>query len=144
MRLRGDDRVVGDAGNDRLNGDAGDDTLVGGGGRDTLTGGTEADTFQFRSVADSAAGAALRDTILFFQTGLDLIDLTRIDANAVLTGNQTFSFIGVVAFSNVAGQLRVVNGANSVIQGDVNGDGVADFELQLNAIAAVSVNDILL
>ena len=42
------------------------------------------------------------------------------------------------------GQLRLVAGANSVVQGDVNGDGVADFEVQLNAIATVSVNDILL
>ena len=140
----GDDRLRGDAAGDRLYGDEGEDVLVGGAGRDMLFGGADADSFQFRSVADSAAGAALRDTILLFQTGVDLIDLTRIDANVILTGNQAFSFIGTAVFGNIAGQLRLAAGANSVLQGDVNGDGLADFELQLNGIATVSVNDLLL
>ena len=98
----------------------------------------------FRAVADSGAGAGVRDIISGFETGLDLIDLTRIDASNLLNGNQAFSFIGTGAFTSVAGQLRAVHGANSLLQADVNGDGVADFEVQLNGIGAVSVNDILL
>ena len=85
-----------------------------------------------------------RDIIAGFQAGVDLIDLTRIDANVILTGNQAFSFIGTAVFGNIAGQLRLVTGANSILQGDVDGDGLADFELQLNGIATVSVNDLLL
>ena len=85
-----------------------------------------------------------RDIIAGFQTGVDLIDLTRIDANAILTGTLAFSLIGTAVFGNIAGQLRLVTGANSVLQGEVDSDGLADFELQLNGIATVSVNDLLL
>ncbi|MGQ0563596.1 MAG: calcium-binding protein [Gemmobacter sp.] len=140
----GDDTLWGDVAADRLFGDAGEDVLVGGAGRDTLYGGADADTFVFRGVADSAAGSSLRDIISGFEAGLDLIDLTRIDANAILNGNQAFTFIGTAAFGSVAGQLRAIHSASSVLQADVNGDGVADFELQLNGIATISVNDILL
>ena len=140
----GDDTLRGEAWADLLFGDEGEDVLVGGAGRDTLYGGADADSFVFRAVSDSAAGALVRDIIAGFETGLDLIDLTRIDANSVLTANQAFAFIGTAAFGSVAGQLRLITGANSVLQGDVNGDGLADFELQLSAIATISVNDLLL
>ena len=140
----GDDTVWGDVLGDRLYGDDGEDMMIGGAARDFLYGGPDGDTFVFRAVADSAAGAAGRDVIFVFEPGLDLIDLTRIDANANLVGNQAFTFIGTGAFTSVAGQLRTVLGVNSMLQADVNGDGVADFELQLNGIATVSVNDILL
>ena len=139
----GDDTLWGDVSNDRLYGDNGEDVLVGGVGRDTLYGGAEGDTFVFRAVADSGPGA-LRDLIAAFETGLDLIDLTRVDASTLVTGNQAFNFIGTGAFTSVAGQLRAIHGANSILQADVNGDSIADFELQLNGIATVNVNDILL
>jgi Ca2+-binding RTX toxin-like protein len=139
-----DDLLLGGAANDRLFGDDGRDTLIGGAGRDVLTGGADADTFQFRSITESPAGATARDSIVGFEAGLDVIDLTRIDANTNTAGNQAFTFIGTGAFTGVAGQLRVLAGANSVLQGDVNGDGVADFEVQLNGIATISGNDILL
>lgn len=140
----GDDTLRGDAATDRLYGGEDEDVLIGGSGRDFLYGGTEADTFQFRLVSDSKAGATLRDIIAQFETGIDLIDLTRIDANSAVTGNQAFVFIGAAAFGSVAGQLRLIAGPNSLLQGDVNGDGVADFELQLTALATISVNDLLL
>ena len=139
----GDDTIWGDVSNDRLYGDNGEDVLVGGAGRDSLYGGADSDTFVFRAIADSGVGV-LRDIIVGFETGLDLIDLTRIDASTLVTGNQAFAYIGTGAFTSVAGQVRAIHGANSVIQADVNGDGVADFELQLNLIATVNVNDILL
>jgi hypothetical protein len=139
-----DDLLLGGAGNDRLYGGDGRDTLIGGTGRDLLIGGADADTFLFRSITESPAGATARDSIVGFEAGLDVIDLTRIDANTLVTGNQAFTWRGTAAFTGVAGQLRVQTGANSVLQGDVNGDRVADFEVQLNGIANISVNDILL
>lgn len=140
----GDDVIRGDAGVDRLYGDAGEDILLGGAGRDVLNGGADADFFRFARVSDSPAGSTIRDYIVGFEAGLDVIDLSPIDANENTTGNQAFSWRGTGAFTNVAGQLRLATGVNSVLQGDVNGDGVADFELQFNGIATVSVNDILL
>lgn len=140
----GDDLVKGDAASDRIYGDGGEDVLVGGAGRDWLYGGAEADVFLFRRTADSGLGTTLRDLILGFEAGSDLVDLTQIDANASTSGNQAFAWIGTAAFGSIAGQLRVLAGANSILQGDVNGDGLADFELQFNAMATVSQNDILL
>ena len=148
----GNDAIYGGDGNDKLGGDAGNDVLVGAGGedlihgaagRDVLNGGADADVFLYRFVADSGPGAALRDAIHGFEGGLDQIDLRQIDANSILTGNQAFSFIGAAAFTGVAGQLRLVSGANSFLLGDENGNGVADFEIALIAFAP-SVNDILL
>lgn len=139
-----DDWLNGGAANDRFYGEAGEDTLIGGQGRDLLNGGADADTFQFRRAIDSVAGTSGRDIVFGFEAGLDVIDLIQVDANANTTGNQAFTFIGTAAFSSIAGQLRLVTGANSVLQGDLNGDGVADFEVQFNAIASISANDILL
>ena len=138
------DTLLGGTFGDRLNGEGGEDVLVGGAGRDTLNGGAEADTYVFRSVSDSGASSLLRDSIVGFETGLDLIDLTAIDANSVLNGNQAFTYIGTGAFTNVAGQLRAVHGSNSLLQADVNGDGVADFEVTLASITSVDGNDLLL
>lgn len=140
----GDDRLVGDAGNDVLFGGAGDDLINGAAGRDVIFGGADADIFLFRFVADSGPGVILRDVIGGFEAGLDQIDLRQIDANSLVTGNQAFAFIGAAAFGNVAGQLRLIAGVSSVLLGDVNGDGVTDFELALAATPTVSVNDILL
>ena len=53
--------------------------------------------------------------------------------------------IGSNAFSNVAGELRYeIVAANTIIQGDVNGDGVADFELELTGIQSFVTADMLL
>ncbi|QNT69927.1 hypothetical protein [Defluviicoccus vanus] len=60
----------------------------------------------------------------------DQIDLSLIDASTLVAGNQAFTFIGTAAFSGVAGQLHVVaSGTNTLVQGDINGDKVADFEI---------------
>ena len=87
-----------------------------------------------RARAATSWTAASRDHILDLTTG-DRIDLSRIDANTLSGGNQAFTFIGSAAFSGTgaasAGQLRAVNTAGDdwLIQGDTNGDGVADMEL---------------
>lgn len=140
----GDDKLGGDAGNDVLTGAGGEDLIHGAAGRDVMNGGADADVFVYRFAADSGPGAALRDVIFGFEAGLDQIDLRQIDANSIVAGNQAFTFIGAAAFGNVAGQLRLITGVNSFLLGDVNGDGVVDFEVALIANTTVSVNDILL
>lgn len=80
---------------------------------------------------DSLAGPALRDSILGrFGHGWDRIDLVTIDANTLVGSNQAFSFIGAAGFSGVAGQLRYSAFGNTcLVDGDVNGDSVADFQI---------------
>jgi Ca2+-binding RTX toxin-like protein len=131
--------LTGNGGNNRLDGGAGNDILDGDKGLDTLFGGAGADKFDFNAITDSAVGA-LRDLVMDFDRGQgDKIDLSTIDANTSLSGNQAFSFIGEGAFSGAAGQLRAVAGGiegGTLVQVDVNGDGVADMEVGLVGVTA--------
>ena len=89
-------------------------------------------------------GSTLRDQIVGFEAGIDVIDLSLLDGDSTDAYADRFNFIGTAVFDNIAGQLRFINGINTILQGDVNGDGLADFEVQLNATATISVNDIVL
>jgi serralysin len=123
------DALYGQAGNDSLAGGANADHLFGGLGRDTLVGGGGSDTFVFQSVADSRPGAA-RDMIMDFESGVDRIDLSAIDANPSTPMEDSFGFLGGSAFTGVAGQLRYAQ-ATGILAGDIDGDRVADFQIQL-------------
>lgn len=141
----GNDTLYGGAGQDSLQGEAGDDVLVGGAGRDKLKGGEGADIFRFTALSDSPTGAANRDIIQDFEQGLDRIDLRQIDANVLTQADNAFRFIGDSAFGGVAGQLRAVaTGTTTLVTGDVNGDGVADFELALTGVYTLAATDFLL
>lgn len=144
----GNDQINGGAGADRLWGDDGDDILVGGLDADWLYGGAGKDVFKF-AAADSKPSDP--DVIWDFTRGADIIDVSAIDANINKGGNQAFSFIGTNAFSHSAGQLRYeqavdANGQKySLVQGDMNGDGIADFAVHLhNLTSALTQSDFLL
>jgi serralysin len=117
-----------------LIGGDGADILYGAGSNDTLTGGLGNDVFRYENASDSTS--AVRDSIQDFTLG-DLIDLSLIDANttAGAPGDQAFNFIGSAAFSNTAGELRFANisagGPIWVVQGDTDGNGLADFEVRV-------------
>jgi Ca2+-binding RTX toxin-like protein len=134
--LAGNDTLYGQAGNDRLEGGDGTDVLTGGAGRDILVGGAGGDRFDFDLAGDSVVGSG--DQILDFAVGVDLIDLSTMDAKIGTRKNDGFQFIGDGAFTGAAGQLRyetvdLAGTANDYtkILGDVNGDKVADFEIIL-------------
>jgi serralysin len=77
-----------------------------------------------------------------FKRGSDRIDLRAIDADIDGTaGNQTFKFIGTKKFSGKDGELRFKNG---VLSADVNGDKVADFQLEISKIKVMSSGDFIL
>jgi hypothetical protein len=149
----GNNRLEGRGGNDQINGNNGDDVLVGGEGLDTLVGGNGADDFIYNSVSNSRAGAANRDLINGFTRGAvqDTIDLSGVDANSLVAGNQAFAFIGNAAFDGFgsisAGQLRVLQlgGPNAcIVEGDINGDGTADLQIFVNLQTNMVVGDFVL
>lgn len=141
--MEGNDTLYGGAGDDTLSGWGGADKLEGGGGRDWMHGGEGADQFIYLAISDSVAGAA-RDVITDFDTS-DLINLKAIDADVLTSGDQAFLFVGTAVFSHTAGELRYVqSGGDTIIQGDIDGDGVADFEVQLLGNVAVNAGDFLL
>jgi serralysin len=142
--LGGKDTIHGGAQDDDLNGDAGNDILTGGTGRDRLTGGSEKDFFDFNAIGESVIGSA-RDRIFDFSRSQgDRIDLRDIDAKSGVSGNNTFKFIGTDAFNDVKVELRFKDlGSDGIVQGDVNGNGVADFEIRVNVGSMVKADFIL-
>ncbi len=135
------DSLSGSTGNDTLYGEAGDDFLQGNGGADQLFGGAGADSFLFFS-GSSGTTLATADRIRDFSRAQgDQIDLSLIDA---ITGSADdgFSFIGSGAFTNVAGQLRaIVSGGQTLLSGDTNGDGVADFLIRIDGVHTLVAGD---
>ena len=141
----GNNVLRGRGGDDTLSGDLGNDVLVGGLGRDVEIGGAGADRFDFNAFNESGTTSATRDQIVGFEQDADTIDFSTIDANAGAQGNQPFTFIGDVAFHGVAGELRQQSvDANTIVSGDINGDSVADFQIQLNGAFTLTPSDFIL
>jgi Ca2+-binding RTX toxin-like protein len=131
----GDDALVGGAGADILHGDA---------GRDFLAGGAGADRFVFAAGDTGLGGSGDRINDFSHAQG-DKIDLSAIDANTAVAGDQAFTFIGAGAFTGVAGQLQAVSGGGlTAVNGDVNGDGVVDFTVVLTGAVALTAGDFVL
>ncbi|HYZ48487.1 MAG TPA: M10 family metallopeptidase C-terminal domain-containing protein, partial [Sphingomonas sp.] len=129
----GDDTLKGMGGDDRIDGGAGADIIIGGAGADRLTGGAGADLFTYKTAGESHGLA--RDTILDFNAADgDRIDLSAIDANARLAGDQAFRLAGD-HFTNAAGQLIQTDTRDGLlVQGDQNGDGRAEFAVLLQGV----------
>jgi Ca2+-binding RTX toxin-like protein len=165
--LDGNDTLDGGAGNDWLYGGTGNDRLIGGDGIDFMVGGAGVDTFVDQLNSTSVAlkqGSMSLDLITDFQPGVDKIDLTGIDANTGMAGDQAFHWGGsgknagdltIKTYTSVNGaenalgyDLDGVSGASpysgpvTVVFGNVNG-GDNDFALVLFNTNSVSSNDIL-
>jgi Ca2+-binding RTX toxin-like protein len=132
-------------GNDTFDG-GGNDTLWGGLGKDGLTGGGGKDVFDFNDIAESTKKAAGRDIILdFSRKQKDRIDLQDIDANTKKNGDQGFKFIGDDDFHKKIGELMFdKKGGDTFVYGDVDGDGKADFAIQLDGSINLKAGDFLL
>jgi Ca2+-binding RTX toxin-like protein len=126
-----------------MNGFGGLYRLFGGLGSDRMDGGAGSDTFDFNSVSETPTGLN-RDLITDFtgngKLAGDLIDVSTLDANVLLPGNQAFAFIGSAAFT-AAGQLRYSGG---VLQGSTNANTAAEFEIRLVGAPVLLGADILL
>lgn len=159
----GIDTLSGGGGADALSGGLGADVITGGAGKDRL-GGNDAfatnaandaaiDRFVFNAVSESGGTAATRDVINDFVHASDKIDLHLIDASTKVAGNQAFTWqvANGAAFTGVAGQLHFVRSdvagtANdrTIISGDINGDKIADFSIELIGLKALTAVDFIL
>lgn len=137
--------VFGGRGDDTIRGGAGDDMIFGGLGADTLTGGGGRNSYRYEAAAESTATS--QDKITDFRTG-DVLDLSRMDANIGTQDRDTFRVIGFDAFHQQAGELRFqqVDASTVFVQGDVDGDGVADFSVSVHITGghAISQADFVL
>lgn len=120
----GSDTLNGGAGADFIAGGAGNDTLTGGANQDSLEGGAGADRFDFNSVSESPSGGLIDHILDFNRLQGDQIDLSTIDANLSLAGNQTFA--AAQLSYNAAGILT----ANVLFGADI----------QINLVGAPTLN----
>jgi Ca2+-binding RTX toxin-like protein len=134
--------ITGNGAKNALSGLAGADTLVGGANADVLIGGFGPDRFDFNFVSDSTTTA--RDAIragggaLAFEgagvDGGDRIDLSGIDANTSMAGNQAFGLGGTGI-----GRISLVNsGTTTLVRGNVDADATFEFVLAIEDGSALA------
>lgn len=166
----GSDVLSGGGGRDELSGGLGNDWIRGGSGADVLQGDLGADKFVYFSIDEIGKANSQQDIIVDFTgsniTGssatADRIDLHRIDANRTTIADDAFRFIGASAFSGEAGELRYALGSATVddvdpvngrpsfqapalqLEGDTDGDGLADFQLALLSTSQINATDFFL
>jgi Ca2+-binding RTX toxin-like protein len=133
-RLQGDagsDTLDGGSGNDRLEGGGGNDRLVGGDGSDTLTGGTGQDVFV---MTGSVGPFHLTPTdVITDLNASELIDLSAIDADTGVSGDQAFRLVTV--FSGAAGEARLTFDAGSgrtELALNVDADSTVEFRISID------------
>jgi Ca2+-binding RTX toxin-like protein len=141
------DSLTGNAGHNVLNGGAGNDLLTGGVGRDMLTGGAGSDTFDFNALSEMGLTNTTWDVITDFVHGTDKLDLSTLDADAALAGDQAFTapvlggtFSGVFASP---GDLYFDTVAH-VLYGNTDADTAAEFAIQLVGVTTLTAADLFL
>jgi hypothetical protein len=101
----------------------------------------------FNALGESGVGAGNRTIITDFSTisgNDDIIDVSSIDANTGVAGNQAFARTGTAAFT-AAGQARhVVQGGNTIVQFNVDANTAADLEIQLTGTPALTAGEFIL
>lgn len=129
-------------GADTLSGEGGADTLRGGAGKDTLYGGAGADKFDFNAVSESPPGSG-RDSIGDFDAQ-DRIDLSTIDANSGMAGNQAFTFITGTSFTG-PGQVYY-NNSTHILYGNTDADTAAEFQITIlfDGVSSLAAADFIL
>jgi len=148
----GNDTVLGGAGADFINAGAGNDLVFGDSGsdrivlndRDTVFGGADIDLFLIQGLRNATNGEILNARLNDWQFG-ERFDFGVIDANALVSGDQSFRFLG-----NFSGPVGVNAGELAVwtIAGGTNiqfSDGATLASIFIaNGTFALSSNDFIL
>ena len=134
-------RFSGGGGNDVLNGRGGNDILNGGLGRDILVGGAGKDTYDFNDVNELSTVNLQTDIIRKFQAG-EKIDLSTIDADATVAGNQNFVF-QTTALTGAQQVTFAQVGPNTIVSGSTDADVAAEFVIVLNGLFTLTAADFL-
>ena len=153
MGETGNDIVDGRAGNDLVQGGFGSDLLIGGAGADIIhtafgfTIDSVRDRIDYNALSESGVALSARDLIFGFDPGGkatdDKIDLSTIDANPFLAGNQSFKFVN--AFSAHVGEVRVVAmGGDTIVLVDADKDLSAEMAITIENATGLKAFDFML
>ncbi len=141
------EHLTGSGFNDSLTGNAGNNVLTGGAGSDVLTGGAGSDTFDFTALSEMGLTNTTWDVITDFAHGTDKLDLSTLDADTALAGDQAFTapvlggtFSGVFASP---GDLYFDTVAH-VLYGNTDADTAAEFAIQLVGVTTLTGADLFL
>jgi len=137
--------IDGLGGDDTITGSKLADVIRGGLGKDTMAGGLGGDRFDFDAVSEIGKKKGQLDLISDWGDG-DRIDLSSIDANGSQKGDKAWKFLKKegAAFTK-AGQVGFdQKKGTTFVQGDTNGDGKADFKLELMGLVDLSKDDFIL
>lgn len=122
-----------------------DNTLIGGHGQDTFFAGAGSDTFVYKSIGDSRPGATHRDVIMDFEHGPDQIDLSRINAQLHAKHEPSLRFIGARPLGHHAGEIDYVKHDDFlVVRADIDGNGKADFQIEVHGVDQLLRSDFIL
>lgn len=132
--------IDGGIGDDTLRGGKGADIVMGGSGADTLYGGAGRDVFRFAWESDSAPRD--RDMIKdFSHAQKDRIELAMFEGSK----QGELDFIGGDKFSKTEGEVRFQQMKGyAQVQVDLDGDGRADFALDVSGRHQFAASDFLL
>ncbi len=127
-----------------VNGDSKNNKIVSIAGVDEMTGGNGKDQFIFTKVEHIGKLSGQRDVITDFVSGTDIVNLKAIDANTNLRGDQSFVFSNRFDVG-AAGRLVISHiDQDLLVSGDTNGDGLADFTIELQGVSAWVSSDFIL
>ena len=147
--LGGNDFLRGFGGDDFILGGPGQDLLIGDAGADILDVGADgtADVVKYLRITDSNSDNL--DEIFNFKNiaagGVDKINLSEIDANASLSGNQAFQFVGSAGFTLPGGEVRVAQFDDAtLVMVDNDGDSTAEMVFLLYGVTGLVAGDFIL
>jgi Ca2+-binding RTX toxin-like protein len=135
------DRLFGGSGDDRLVGGAGDDILAGGVGIDKLTGSSGKDIFVFTDTELGTTKRGAHDVITDFQQGTDKIDISALFDGGSYGGLKAGALSGRPADAYKVGFYSETG--KTWLEGDTNGDGAADFVIELTGAYKLTGTDFL-
>ena len=136
-----DRTATGNGAANRLTGNSGDNIITGNGGADALKGNLGADVFRYLALSDSRSVSGIDRIEDFALAQGDVVDISAIDADEGLGGDQAFDAqIGAGTTFSAAGQYRF-----SAISGgfltEFNVDGDADAEFAIRFLGAAPQSD---
>ena len=137
----GNDRLFGGDGDDRLVGAAGDDILGGGDGADKLTGASGRDIFIFTDSEIGTTKLGEHDVITDFLQGTDKIDISALYDGITYGGLKAGALTGGAGNAYKVGYYS--SNGKTWLEGDVNGDGVADWVIEMSGSYKLKGTDLV-